>query len=49
MIPKIFYATLSGVRVLLDTIVTKRFRDELEALGGYDTRDTGKLVEVDNA
>jgi putative molybdopterin biosynthesis protein len=49
VIPKIFYANLSGVRVLLDTIVTKRFRDELEALGGYDTGDTGKLVEVDNA
>jgi putative molybdopterin biosynthesis protein len=47
VIPKTYYATLSGVRVLLDTIVTKRFRDELEALGSYDTRDTGKLVEVD--
>jgi putative molybdopterin biosynthesis protein len=47
VIPKTYYATMSGVRVLLDTIVTKRFRDELEALGSYDTRDTGKLVEVD--
>jgi hypothetical protein len=27
-------------------MVSKRFRDELEALGGYDTRDSGKIVEV---
>jgi molybdate-binding protein/DNA-binding XRE family transcriptional regulator len=45
VIPKIYYETLHGLRVLLDTIVSKPFRDELEALGGYDTRDTGKIVE----
>jgi hypothetical protein len=27
-------------------MVSKPFRDELEALGGYDTRDAGKLVEI---
>jgi putative molybdopterin biosynthesis protein len=45
VIPKTYYETLSGLRVLLDTIVSKPFRDELEALGGYDTRDTGKITE----
>jgi len=36
---------LSGLRVLLDTMVSKPFRDELEALGGYDTRETGRVAE----
>jgi putative molybdopterin biosynthesis protein len=45
VIPKTYYETLSGLQVLLDTIVGKSFRDELEALGGYDTRDTGKITE----
>lgn len=46
VIPKVYYETLSGLRVLLDTMVSKPFRDELEALGGYDTREIGKLIEV---
>jgi molybdate-binding protein/DNA-binding XRE family transcriptional regulator len=46
IIPKPYYETLPGLRALLDTIVTKPFRDELDALGGYDTRDTGKVVEA---
>ena len=48
VVPKVYYETLQGLRVLLDTIVSKSFRDELEALGGYDTRDTGKIVEAVN-
>ena len=44
VIPKAHYESLQGLRTLLDLIVSKPFRDELEALGGYDTRDTGKLV-----
>ncbi|HEX2932127.1 MAG TPA: substrate-binding domain-containing protein, partial [Candidatus Binatia bacterium] len=44
VIPKAYYETLSGLQILLDTIVSKPFRDELEALGGYDTRETGKVV-----
>jgi putative molybdopterin biosynthesis protein len=27
----------------MDTIVSRQFRSEVEALGGYDMRDTGKL------
>jgi molybdate-binding protein len=44
VIPKAHYESLQSLRTLLDLIVSKPFRDELEALGGYDTRDTGKLV-----
>ena len=46
VIPKVHYESLDGLRTLLDVIVGKPFRDELEALGGYDTRDTGKIVEM---
>jgi putative molybdopterin biosynthesis protein len=46
VIPKSYYETLTGMKILLDTIVSKSFREELEALGGYDTRDTGKIVEL---
>jgi molybdate-binding protein len=46
VIPKVYYESMSGLQVLLDTIVSKPFRDEIEALGGYDTRDTGKVVEA---
>src|SRR5574341_685851 len=45
VIPKAHYESLHGLRVLLDAIVSKPFRDELEALGGYDTRETGKIVD----
>jgi putative molybdopterin biosynthesis protein len=48
VIPKGYYETSKGLRVLLDTIVSRPFREELEALGGYDTRDTGKVVEAVN-
>lgn len=46
VIPRTYYETLSGLQILLDTMVSKPFRDELEALGGYDTREIGKLVDV---
>ncbi len=48
IIPKTYYETLSGLRVLLDLIATKPFRDEIEALGGYDTRESGKIIEIAN-
>ena len=44
VIPKVHYETLPGVGTLLDTIVSKPFRDELDGLGGYDTRESGKVV-----
>jgi molybdate-binding protein/DNA-binding XRE family transcriptional regulator len=46
VIPRTYYDTLPGVRRFLDTMVSKRFRDELAGLGGYDTADIGKLVET---
>jgi putative molybdopterin biosynthesis protein len=46
VIPKTYYETLNALQVLFDTMVSKRFRDELHALGGYDTRETGKIVET---
>jgi molybdate-binding protein/DNA-binding XRE family transcriptional regulator len=49
VIPKEYYESLSGLRALLDMIVSQGFRDELDALGGYDTRETGNVVEAINA
>ena len=46
VIPKTYYENLAGLRILLDTIVSRPFRNELEALGGYDTRESGKVVEM---
>jgi putative molybdopterin biosynthesis protein len=46
VIPKMYYETLNGLQILLDTMVSKPFRDELHALGGYDTREMGKVVET---
>ena len=35
-----------GLSALLDTMVSRPFRTEIEALGGYDTRDTGKVQSL---
>lgn len=34
-----------SLALFLDTLVSKALRTEIEALGGYDTRETGKIVE----
>jgi molybdate-binding protein/DNA-binding XRE family transcriptional regulator len=46
IIPNIYYHSSPALRNLLDLIVGKSFRAELEALGGYDTRDTGRIVDL---
>lgn len=46
VIPRAYYQSLAAVRNFLDLIVGKAFRAELEALGGYDTRETGKIVDL---
>jgi molybdopterin molybdotransferase/putative molybdopterin biosynthesis protein len=46
IIPRMHYESLPGVKQLLDLVVDKSFRAELEAFGGYDTRDSGKIVEL---
>lgn len=43
VIPTAFLTSHRGLSVLLDTIVSRPFRTEIDALGGYDTRDTGKV------
>src|SRR4029453_11157330 len=45
VIPKAHYDALPGLRRLLDMMVSKNFRDELDGLGGYDTRENGRVVE----
>lgn len=37
-----------GLSIFLDTIVSRPFRAEIEALGGYDTRYTGTIQEWHN-
>lgn len=46
VIPKEYFHSSSGMQWLLDLMVSKPFRDELEALGGYDTREMGRVVEL---
>ena len=43
VIPTPFLTGHPALANLLDTIVSRAFRTEIEALGGYDTRETGKM------
>jgi len=43
VVPKAYISAHPAVQRFFDTIVMRQFRGEVEALGGYDTRDTGKL------
>jgi molybdate-binding protein len=43
VVPKALLASHPSLSVLLDTIVSRPFRTEMEALGGYDTRETGTV------
>jgi molybdate-binding protein len=49
VIPKAYMEMHAGLSILLDTIASRRFRTDMDALGGYDTRETGKLVDPDAA
>jgi len=46
VMPKNHDQTLHGLKFLRAMMVSKPFREELEALGGYDTREIGKVVEM---
>ncbi len=46
VVPTPYLKTHPGLTHLLDTIVSRPFRTEIEALGGYDTRETGKIQEL---
>ena len=45
VIPSAFLTGHPGVGRLLEALVRREVRAEIEALGGYSTRETGKLVE----
>ena len=45
VIPSAFLTGHPGVARLLEAIVSREVRAEIEALGGYSTRETGKVVE----
>ncbi len=46
VIPTMYLTTHPGLSVFLETIVSRSFRTEIDALGGYDTRETGKVVDL---
>jgi putative molybdopterin biosynthesis protein len=43
VLPTSYLKSHSTLTNLFDTLVSRSFRNEIEALGGYDTRETGKL------
>jgi molybdate-binding protein/DNA-binding XRE family transcriptional regulator len=45
VIPSQFLKTHPRISQFLDAIVSRPFRMEMEALGGYDTRETGNIIE----
>lgn len=49
VIPSTYLKTHPGLRLFLDTLVSRSFRREMEAMGGYDTRETGKTLELRGA
>ncbi len=45
VIPTKYFHSHPGMPLFLDTLVTRGFRQEIEALGGYDTKEMGKIIE----
>jgi molybdate-binding protein/DNA-binding XRE family transcriptional regulator len=43
VVPKAYVKSHPTLAHLFETLVSRPFRNEIEALGGYDTRETGKL------
>ena len=46
VVPKAYVATHPSIGHLLEAIVSRQFRTEIEALGGYDTTETGKIRQL---
>ncbi|HMS84556.1 MAG TPA: substrate-binding domain-containing protein [Nitrospira sp.] len=46
IVPKVYLKSHPTLTRLFDTLVTGPFRNEIAALGGYDTSETGKLQPV---
>ncbi|MEC4672561.1 MAG: substrate-binding domain-containing protein [Nitrospirota bacterium] len=45
VIPTKYLHSHPGMQMFLDTLVTRGFRQEIEALGGYDTKEIGSIIE----
>ena len=45
VIPTKYFHAHPGMKMFLDTLVTRGFRQEIDALGGYDTKEIGKIIE----
>jgi molybdate-binding protein/DNA-binding XRE family transcriptional regulator len=43
VVPKAYLASHPVLQTFFDTIVSRQFRSEVEAIGGYDTKQTGTL------
>lgn len=43
VVPKVYLTSHPVLQSFFETIATRQFRGEVEALGGYDTRETGTL------
>lgn len=44
VIPTAYVHSHPGIKIFLETLVTRRFQQEIEALGGYDARESGKII-----
>ena len=44
VIPTAYVHSHPGMKIFLDTLVTRGFQREIEALGGYDARESGKII-----
>jgi hypothetical protein len=45
-VPKAYLSVIPSIGNLFDAIVSRQFRTEIEALGGYDTTETGKIRQL---
>jgi len=46
VVPKPYLTAHPSIGNLLEAIVSRQFRTEIESLGGYDTRETGKVRQL---
>jgi molybdate-binding protein len=49
VVPKAYLTSHPTLAHLFDTIVSRPFRAEIDALGGYDTRETGTIHHLRQA
>ncbi len=44
IIPTAYVDSHPGMKIFLDTLATRKFQREIEALGGYDVQESGKVI-----